>query len=257
MSVYHHFSPEEYSLIDQILDWKAHVEEEYALKKTAFFNPREVYILQSVIGKSDEVKIFESPQLKELERQRYILAPSFYEIQNEDFDVSLLEVQYPHKFCTLTHAQVLGALVNLGVKRRTLGDILFDEKEIQIVVAKEMSRFIQANLTAIHRAKVSVSEIDFSMRIERKESWQEEQITVASRRLDAIVCAMTKLSRQKAQELIVKEGVQVNYRVCTKVAQLLQENDFLSIRRHGRMKIKGFLGKTKKDRERVVYDKLC
>lgn len=257
MSIYHHFSPDEYPLIDQILDWKTRIIEEYTIKKTMFLNPREIDIVHSIIGKSDEVKIFESEQLAGLERQRLILAPSFYEIQNEDFDVVLLHVDYAEKFHTLTHAQVLGALMSLGIKRNMLGDILFNEKEIQIVVTQEMSAFIQANLTNIHRAKVTVSEIEFTNRTERKEQWREEQVTVASRRLDAIICGMTKLSRQKAQELILKEGVQVNYQVCTKTDKLLQEGDFLSIRRQGRVKIKGFLGKTKKDRERMVYDRLC
>lgn len=257
MGIYHHFSADEHGLIDQILDWKSQVENEYRIKKTLFLNPREQYIVQCVVGQADHTHIFFSKEMEGLERQRLILAPDFYEIEASDFDVALLQVHYAEKFYTLEHSQVLGALMNVGVKRQMLGDILMDEKTIQLVVAKEVAAFVCANLTSIHRAKVEVTETLFSNRLEKKESWKEAQITLASRRLDAVVSGVTKLSRQKAQEWIQKECVQVNYQICTKADRMIQAGDFLSIRKKGRMKIKGFLEKTKKDRERMVYDRLC
>ena len=62
--------------------------------------------------------------------------------------------------------------------------------------------------------------------------------------------------RQKAQDLIEKEYVQVNYQICVKPDRLIQTGDFLSIRKAGRVKIKSFLEKTKKDKERMVYEQL-
>ena len=256
MSIYHHFSLDEHGFIDQILDWKSQVENEYIIKKTTFLNPREQYIVQCVIGQSDNVHIFFNREMDGLERQRLILAPVFYEIEASDFDVVLLQVRYAEKFYTLEHSQVLGALMNVGIKRQMLGDILMNEKSIQIVVAKEIAPFVCANLTSIHRAKVEVSEISFTNRLEKKEHWKEEQVTLSSRRLDAVVSGVAKISRQKGQEWIQRECVQVNYQICTKIDRMIQAGDFLSIRKKGRVKIKAFLEKTKKDRERMVYDKL-
>lgn len=256
MSIYHHFSLDEREWVDRVLDWKNQVKTAYIMKRTPFLNPREQYIVECVIGASDTVQIFKNKEFEGLERQRFILAPSFYEIHPEDFHVSLLQINYPTKFHTLKHSQVLGACMNLGIKRQMLGDILVVDKRIQIIAAKEIVPFVYTHLTMIHHVKVNITEITFSERLKPKEVWKEEQTTISSRRLDIIVSKVAKLSRQKAQDLIEKEYVQVNYQICVKPDRLIQTGDFLSIQKAGRVKIKSFLEKTKKDKERMVYEQL-
>lgn len=55
--IYQHFRKDEEPFIDQALEWKRIVAEQYWMKLTDFLDPREQVILQSVIGQSDEVRL--------------------------------------------------------------------------------------------------------------------------------------------------------------------------------------------------------
>lgn len=50
MNIYQHFREEEQSFIDQVIDWILQVENQYTPYLTSFLNPRELFIVQSVIG---------------------------------------------------------------------------------------------------------------------------------------------------------------------------------------------------------------
>ena len=46
-----------------------------------------------------------------------------------DFELSLQEIVYPNKFERLTHAKILGTVLNkLGIDRKLFGDILVNEE---------------------------------------------------------------------------------------------------------------------------------
>ncbi|MCU5753472.1 YlmH/Sll1252 family protein [Lactococcus lactis] len=64
-------------------------------------------ILKTLANKRN-VQIFSSEQLARTELAKIILAPDFYVLDREDFDISLLEINYASKFVELSHAQVLG-----------------------------------------------------------------------------------------------------------------------------------------------------
>ena len=49
--VYQHFRPEEKEFIDQVIDWRINVEDTYAPKLTDFLDPRQQFILRSIIGR--------------------------------------------------------------------------------------------------------------------------------------------------------------------------------------------------------------
>ena len=54
MSIYQHFRPEEREFIDQVLNWKEYVENNYAPKLTDFLDPREQQIVKMIIGQHME-----------------------------------------------------------------------------------------------------------------------------------------------------------------------------------------------------------
>src|SRR5699024_10696968 len=109
------------------------------------------------------------------------------EIEEEDFQLSLLEATYPVKFAQIEHKDVMGAFLSLGIERKKLGDIVVDNGIIQLVTANEITPYITANLTSIKKATVQFKEVPLSLIRESQDEWVPFDKTVSSLRLDAVM----------------------------------------------------------------------
>jgi len=146
----------------------------------------------------------------------------------------------------LTHRDILGALMALGLERNTIGDII--DHAAMFVCLPELSGYIAENLTKIGRAGVTVSEISLDMLPEKSEDLAIKTDTVASLRLDAVLSAAFGTSRAKAAELIASGRVNLNHQPCVQPAKELSEGALLSVRGHGRAKLLEVGGTSKKGR---------
>ncbi|WP_246940138.1 RNA-binding protein [Bacillus pinisoli] len=255
MTIYQHFRPEEHAFIDQVLEWKELVMSNYSPKLSDFLDPREQHIVKSVIGQNQDVQVQFLGGSDQLERQRALFYPDYYVPELIDFQLKLFEVEYPHKFVTIEHPQVLGSLMSLGLKRAKYGDILFDNERVQIIVAKEVADFIQMNLHSIGRAKVTLIEKEFTALLPVVEEWKEEFCTASSLRLDVLIAEAYNLSRSKASPLIKGGVVKVNWKQVEETSFECREGDMLSVRGFGRCKIIEIEGKTKRDKYRLKLGK--
>lgn len=223
---------------------------------TDFLDPREREIIATIIGNDEDVKYRFFGGAPFSERARARLVPSYLEVTEEDFELALFSVRYSHKFATLTHRDVLGALMNIGVKREKFGDIIIAADEIQIVVANEIAPYVEMNVTKIGKTTVRLEPIPLSAIIQPDENWVSSIATVSSLRLDAILGQVYSLSRTKVVPYIEKGLVKVNWKVIDKPDFIVAQGDYLSMRGYGRAKITELLGKTKKDKIRFRYERL-
>lgn len=253
--IYQHFRREERHFIDQVVEWKENVLIQYSPKLTDFLDPREQEIVSSVIGENSEVKVSFMGGVHETERKRALLYPDYYEPSQEDFQLSLFEVQYASKFITLSHRQVLGSLMSLGIKRTKFGDIRFYEDIVQIICADEISDYINMNFNEVGRSKVNLKQKSLNELIPHRDEVQELITTVSSLRLDVVGATIYNISRQKIQPLITNELVKVNWKVVDSTSFECREGDTISIRGYGRSKLSSIEGKTKKDRFRIIVEK--
>ncbi|MEA0561610.1 MULTISPECIES: YlmH family RNA-binding protein [Lysinibacillus] len=253
-----HFRKDEQPFIEQVLSWQREVEDRYAPKLTDFLDPRQRFIVSSVIGQDDTLKTACSGLFDGAERQRMLIFPAYYEATDEDFQLTAFTIQYPTKFIQLRHPDVLGALLSLGLNRSKFGDIRVNEQQVQFVVAQEVADYVRLHLTGIGKVKVHVESLkeDAPLLI-NEEEWFEEAHTVSSMRLDVIIATILNVSRQKAQALITGKKVRVNWTERDTVAFELQEGDVLSIRGSGRVKIIMTEGRTKKDKIRLQIGRLA
>ncbi|MFD2443445.1 RNA-binding protein [Bacillus sp. CGMCC 1.16607] len=255
MNIYQHFRPEEREFIDQVLSWRRTVEDSFAPKLTDFLDPREQQIVKYVIGEDGDIKCDFFGGINHSERKRAIVAPNYFVMEKDAFQISIFEMDYPKKFITIEHPQVLGSLMSLGIKREKFGDILINGDQIQIVVAKEINSYTQLQFTQVGRTKISLSEIPFSQAIPMNITWLEEVETVSSLRLDSVISTIYNISRQKSQTLLAQGLVKVNFRAIEKPSFECREYDMISIRGYGRAKISSIEGKTKKDKWRITVGK--
>jgi RNA-binding protein YlmH len=252
MDIYQHFRKEEQPFIDQVISLKDDVERTFQTKLTDFLDPREQFIMQSVIGNQSDVQVHFFGGQSLLERKRAILAPFYEEINDEIFNIVLLEASYPQKFVQLTHRDVLGSLMSLGMKRSKIGDLIVEDGVIQIVAAEEIALFVETHLQSVKKSKIKLKVTNVNQLRESKERWYEQEGTVSSLRLDAIIKEIYRISRQQAQDFISKGAIKVNFRIVDNPAFQLAQGDMISFRKKGRSKIVSIGGQTKKEKWRIT-----
>lgn len=156
-----------------------------------------------------------------------------------------------------SHRDVLGSLMSLGMKRETLGDILVteDEKSAYLVTLETVAPFICTSLETVANDKVKAKEVLRGELPAKKQRFADMSLTLASVRLDALVAAALNLSRENAKRMVNSGRVFLNHAECTAVDREFSEGDTVSVKGQGKFLVESFLGKTAKDRYRVIVRK--
>ena len=147
----------------------------------------------------------------------------------------------------LTHRDYLGALMNLGLERDRIGDILTDSENAYLFVMKENAELICSELIRIRHTSVVCHPVPASSCTIRPE-FEEREGSVSSERLDAILAMVYHLSRGKAQELVEQELVFVDGRTAFSGGYDLKPGSRVSVRGHGKFQYLGAGAQTRKGR---------
>jgi len=167
----------------------------------------------------------------------------------EDFPITVILIEpLIDKFSDdLTHRDFLGSLMNLGIKRNVIGDILIKGKKAYVFCLDEVADYIISELTRIKHTSVKLTKIEGKIdELERK--LEDMSIIVSSPRFDAVVAALTKLSRSKVIELFREKKVLLNNRICENNSLALKPGSTISIRGYGKYIFESEGGVTRKDR---------
>lgn len=227
-----HFKGEEV-FVKKILDYIDQVNYQQRLILTPFYNPYYQSIVKSLIGKNGDVQLKTYGGFIHSESQRMIIAPSFYEIDETYFDIIVVKIIYAKNFEKLSHRDVLGALMSLGIKRELFGDIVEKDHDFYLSLDKHIYEYLKNHLTSIKRSKVKFQECQEM--IEVKNQYMIKSFIVSSFRLDKIVSTFYKISRQKAVELIRSGHVKVNHKPVEQINYLCNNRDIISFKGHGRV----------------------
>ncbi|MBU5266030.1 YlmH family RNA-binding protein [Virgibacillus proomii] len=257
MQLYQHFRKEEETFIDLVLSWKEQVERTFQRKLTDFLDPREQQIVKMLIGSKDsDLQLRFDGGHPYTERKRVVIAPFYEELKEVDSELCLLQASFQTKFVYLTHRDVMGACLSLGVKRKKLGDMDVSDGNVQIIVASEIVPYVMTNLTMIKHARIQLKERPLTELTIVKPNWMEQETTIASLRLDVVVKEIYRVSRKEAVGYINKQYVKVNHKLVDDAAFILQEGDMLSVRGKGRSKLMQIKGRTRKDKVKVTFARL-
>lgn len=240
-----------------MLSWKQQVEQRHTLYLTDFLDPREQQILSSLIGtKNEEIQFDLHGGIKLAERKRAIIAPFYEELNESLFGITLLGATYPSKFMTLTHRDILGAFMSLGIDRKKLGDIYVDSDRFHLIVTKDIATFLIMNLNKINQAKIKLVEEPFRENLKSNDVWETSTHIVTSLRLDILVKELYRMSRKQAVQLIKENRVKVNFTEIDDPAMQVIEDDLLSVRGFGRSKVLEINGQTRKNKIIITSGKL-
>lgn len=180
------------------------------------------------------------------------MAISLYE-DEVTFPIVCLSDRFDPKYHKLSHRDVLGAIMNLGIERNVIGDIIVSENRIIIYVESEMQDYLMSNLTQVKRCSIVLKE--YEKEVEKISNIEYRERIVSSLRADAIVASICNLSREKAKNLIKGGKVKVNQVVLEDYDYLCNNNSTISIRGYGRFILNDLEKKTKKDRMLIQIGK--
>ncbi len=174
----------------------------------------------------------------------------------DDFPISILKLQPKlKKFADeLTHRDFLGALMNLGIERKLLGDIIVKDNVAYIFVMEKIADYICENLS---RVKHTVINAQIVTDIPDGQLYKTESISisVSSLRLDCLIAGIYNLSRSQVVEIFSSQKVFVNGKLIENISHTPKENDIISVRGLGRFIFVSKGGTSKKGRLYVNLEK--
>ncbi|WAA13667.1 RNA-binding protein [Fervidibacillus halotolerans] len=243
-------------MIDTVFNWCNYVETYYAPKLTDFLNPRQQFITKAVVGSNRGYHVSFFGGTEGCENKRALIYPDYFSPESDDFQISFFDISYPEKFVQLTHRQILGSLTGLGLKREKFGDIFISKGLARFFAAKEVGEYIRLNFHSVGKTQISIKELPLKEASPVQQEWLEMFVTASSLRLDGIIAKASKQSRQQVQRWISQGLVKVNWTLIDDPAFSVREDDLISVRGIGRLKIISVEGKTKRDKWRVTVGKL-
>lgn len=169
-----------------------------------------------------------------------------------DFEITALAAQWDARYHHLSHRDVLGALMGLGVKREVLGDIVMTDSGCQIITDSAISSFIAQQLTMVGSASIEARVIPVMDILPREEKIKEIRTTVASLRLDVIAAAGFGVSRSRMADDIAAAKLKVNWQDAKSSSQGVKVGDIISMRGRGRVEVCELFGQTKKGRTSIL-----
>lgn len=173
----------------------------------------------------------------------------------EPFPIVCLEIRpLMEKFAEeLTHRDVLGACMNLGIDRSTVGDILMHGKYAYLYCTETIAPYIMEQLIKIRHTNVSCRLFDGEMEALAPRLEQREY-QAASERLDAVIAKAYNLSREKSLLLFREKKIYVNGRQQENNSGVPKTGDIVSVRGYGRFVYRGITHMTKKGKYNIMVE---
>ena len=181
------------------------------------------------------------------------LYPEYMQPEHVDFPFRIIRFD-SRGAGSLTHRDYLGSLMSLGINRSQTGDILCGEDGAFAVLSPAAADMAVFGIQKIGRVGVKTRFAD-GEGLSREDKFSEITATVASLRLDCIIPAALKISREKAAALIRSGSVSVNHGITESVSENVSEGSVLSVRGSGRFILSEIGGSTKKNRIYITIKK--
>ena len=229
---------------------------------TDFLDLNELHMVHSFRPEEAGVMIRTFGGYEEAERQIAAFLPDALSYDIEDTELKTGSLPYGWKFpfvciCIqplhekyadkLTHRDFLGAILNIGIERNKIGDILLTDDGTYVFCHETMAEILCRELTHIRHTSVYAQITDPD-----SFSWQPvyETIhgTVASLRLDSLLSLAFGSSRSSLTSLVENGSIYVNGRLTTSNGYKLKNGDIISARGYGKFQFCSVLSETRKGR---------
>ena len=175
----------------------------------------------------------------------------------EPFPISIVKIEpKAQKFADrLTHRDFLGAILNLGIERKLLGDIIISDNVGYLFAKEDIAPFIASELSVIKHTSV-ISRVISEEELPAGSLFKTERLRVqlAGERLDAVISKVFSISRDESLRLFGQGLVFVGGRQIENNSYAPKQDDVVSVRGHGKFIYRGVCGLSKKGKLNVDID---
>ena len=153
----------------------------------------------------------------------------------------------------LTHRDFLGAILNLGIERSTLGDIAIIDNVGYIFASEDIAEYIVQSLTKVKHTDMKLKIAD---ELPEGELYKTElrRVQANGERIDAIIAKVFGMSREDSSTLFKKRLVFIDGRCTENTSYIPKVGEVISVRGHGRMIYRGYDSFTKKGKMNIMVE---
>lgn len=241
----------EAELAARLIDLAEHAMRSRKYRVSEFLDPRGYTVAETIAAHYNQITLETNGGYQGAERLKVAFVGEDFP-GTVEFNLTAIAVTWDDRYYQISHRDVLGSLMGLGVKREMFGDIIVKDGLGQIIIDTAVESYILQNLQKIGAAPVSTQVISLSEIEPKEEKVKEIRTTVASLRLDTIAAAGFGLSRTKAASEIEADKLKVNWQSAKSAAQGVAAGDIISMRGRGRIEVCEVIGQTRKGRMSVV-----
>lgn len=218
-----------------------------------FLDQREKAVALSIIKKQKVENYCFFGGFSDAQRTFLAISTRYIDILNEYFPFVPLTFTFRSKDL-LAHRDFYGAILNLQIKKESVGDILVGEGYAVVFLTEPVSKVVLENITKVGNVgvNITVGKPDILPKIHEM---LESEYVVSSQRLDCIVASITGKSRSISSKMIKSNLVSVNFLECSNISYEVKQDDILSVRGYGRFIFSGIKSQTRKEKIRVKINK--
>jgi RNA-binding protein YlmH len=248
--------PEERVALARVLDQMERTARRSIPSATQFLSPAQQAAAQPLLNACGHPRHLFAGGFEGAERTICVFLPDWQEPEDwePDEELAAVEAAFP-KGAELTHRDMLGGLMGIGLTREKVGDILVLEDRAQIVALKEAAPIILSQFDQAGRYRLKLREISLIDLSPAPAQIKLVKDTVATLRLDAVLSSGFSVARGKAADLIAAGRVSVNHRECTKADKTVAEGDILTCRGLGKCILKSVGGPSRKGRIMIEMER--
>ena len=247
--------PEDRLLLARVWDKYEQTERKSIPSTTVFLSPREQQLAQTLLNAAGVHSgyIFDGGY-EAAERKILIFLPDWAEEPTGE-ELVFLHAAFHGADSSLTHRDLLGSLMGLGVTRERVGDILVSDHSADIVASPSLREFFLREWDQAGRVKLTVTEIPRDQLQVPQAQVKTIRDTVSSLRLDAVVSSAFSMSRGRAAELIAAGKVNLDHIPCLKADKPVVEGAVITARGFGKARLVQVGGLTKKGRIGITVER--
>ena len=217
---------------------------------TDFLNPLQVAEINKIVSK-DRINTLAYGGYEEAERLVLGFSKT-EELKTEDFPISIIKLDYVQKFGSVSHRDILGSIIGLGIDRKKLGDIIILLDGAVCLIEEGLAPFVVNNLIKVGKTKVEPCIMPKDYVFFGLNNRVQKHISCASLRVDAIISSVFGLSRSDSAKLLAKGKVFINWVETKNATYSIKEGDMFTLRGFGRFQINTIESQTKNDRMNIL-----
>lgn len=217
---------------------------------TQFLSPAQRAALEPLLAASGHPRHLFHGGFEGAERTICVFLPDWQDPEDWEPSDELAAIQcaYPPTGADLTHRDLLGGLMGIGLTRERVGDILAGETAAQIVCLRDAAPIILSQFDQAGRYRLKLKEISLAELAPVPAQVKLVHDTVAALRLDAVLASGFSLARGRAADAVTGGRVSLNHRECVKPDKAVEAGDVITCRGLGKCVLKRVGGQSRKGR---------